>query len=460
MSLNKNFLVSISNDMVEKPYSLTSTEQIIIELLASNIQPEDTEFKPLQFKTKEFMNMLGIKNRSTYSEIKDICKGLLKKGFKHSYIDSKGSRITLMVNWLSSAKIDETEGIIELRFDDNLKPYLLKLNELKEGFTSYKLINPINLKSAKDGYHIRIYKLLKKYQKIGNRQISIIELKEMLGIESTKYKLYTDFKRWVIHTAQSNINAKTDIYFEYEEIKSGRKITDINFIIKRNPINKDYQVPKEYLEAVEDEKVYEELLEIGISPKTAKGFINKYPIEHIRNNIYYTNKEFENGKVKNITSYLVKAIKDNYYKQSNLFDFNKSEEVKKHNKEIDKLQVEEEKKKSNEEILSKLQKWFDSFRNSKVKEYLSNNIDLIESYLQEYLSNLPEDKIGKDNTDTLLTKTGEYVIDNIDDIKYIELKLYLADKYLELDFIDYSKSKGYTVKEEKDSYGYIIYSIE
>ncbi|MRB31447.1 RepB family plasmid replication initiator protein, partial [Bacillus thuringiensis] len=46
------------------------------------------------------------------------------------------------------------------------------------------------------------------------------------------YPNYTNFKQRVLNPSQKELNQKTDISFEFEEIKSGRKVKKIRFIIR------------------------------------------------------------------------------------------------------------------------------------------------------------------------------------------------------------------------------------
>ncbi|NGY80989.1 replication initiation protein [Bacillus megaterium] len=66
-----------------------------------------------------------------------------------------------------------------------------------------------------------------------------------LAIEPTKYKQYGHFKSKVLAVAQKEINNKTDIHFEFVEIKTGRKVTSIEFIITSSPALNDASATKE-----------------------------------------------------------------------------------------------------------------------------------------------------------------------------------------------------------------------
>lgn len=213
-------LVTKSNMLIEANYKLGVIEQKIILCLASNIQPTDSDFKTYTLPIKEFNKLLGLKGTPKYSELRQTTKELMQKVFEVR-IDRK----VIQVAWLSYVAYNETEGTIDIRFDPFLRPYLL---ELKKEFTSYKLENVVKLKSS---YAIRIYELLKQYEKIQERTFLITDLRKMLGAEDV-YPAYGNFKQRVLVPAQKELKKKTDIMFDIEEIKTGRKVTKIKFLIK------------------------------------------------------------------------------------------------------------------------------------------------------------------------------------------------------------------------------------
>ena len=73
----------------------------------------------------------------------------------------------------------------------------------------------------KSSYAIRIYELLKQYEKLQERTFLLDELRKMLGAEDI-YPAYGNFKQRVLLPAQKELKKKTDISFEIEEIKKGR----------------------------------------------------------------------------------------------------------------------------------------------------------------------------------------------------------------------------------------------
>jgi plasmid replication initiation protein len=141
----------------------------------------------------------------------------------------------IQVAWLSYVAYNESEGTIDIRFDPFLRPYLL---ELKREFTSYKLENVVQLKST---YAIRIYELLKQYEKIKERTFLLNDLRKLLGAEEI-YPAYGNFKQRVLVPAQKELKNKTDISFDLEEIKTGRRVTKVKFIIQSGKQNKEEQL--------------------------------------------------------------------------------------------------------------------------------------------------------------------------------------------------------------------------
>ncbi len=61
--MDENNLVTKSNALITASYDLSLEEQRIVITLASLVQPEDEEFKSYRFSIKEFIELLGIKDK-------------------------------------------------------------------------------------------------------------------------------------------------------------------------------------------------------------------------------------------------------------------------------------------------------------------------------------------------------------------------------------------------------------
>lgn len=246
--MDKKYIVTKSNKLITANYDLSLQEQKIILTLASMVQPHDTEFKEYEFRIKDFIKLLGIKDDKKYSEVPKITKDLMKKVF-----EIREGKDIVQLSWLSSTRYKTGEGTVILKFDSNLKPYML---ELKELYTSFKLENVLSLKSK---YSIRFYEILKSNLFKKCIEIECEELKKMAGAKEKAYNIYANFKNKVLLQAQKELCKKTDICFEFEEIKTGRKVTALKFYIKPNQVQKEISAtqtdpePKAQKEISEDE---------------------------------------------------------------------------------------------------------------------------------------------------------------------------------------------------------------
>jgi hypothetical protein len=219
-ALPNSLIVTQSNKLVESRYNLPLGEQRLVLTMIARIQPDDEDFKPYRIRVHEFAEFLGIAKGSAYAECKKTTKKLLSRVISIEEPDG-----LLQINWLSSAKYIDGTGMVNLTFDPLLKPYLL---QLKSNFTSCKLAMFLSFKSQ---YTMRIYTLLKQYEKLKTREIDVEVLRDMLGIGKDQYQLYTNLKKDILVSSQKELAEKADLYFEFEEIKYGRRVGAILFHI-------------------------------------------------------------------------------------------------------------------------------------------------------------------------------------------------------------------------------------
>ena len=228
--INNNSLVTHSNQLTEARYSLTLGEQKVVLFLISMISPQDTELRDYNIKVQDFGVMMGLTGHSLYQRMDETLDRLMSR-----VIHIPKETGYLKIGWVSSAEYMKGKGVVQLRFDAKLKPYLL---QLREQFTRYRLFVVTQFQSA---YSVRIYMLLKQYERIGEREFGLEEFREMLGIEKKKYAQFKDFRKWVLNQAKKEFDrrdengaALCDITFDLVTIREGRRISRLKFIIRRN----------------------------------------------------------------------------------------------------------------------------------------------------------------------------------------------------------------------------------
>ena len=165
---------------------------------------------------------------------------------------------------------------------------------------------------------MRIYELLKQYRKIGERVLPIAELREMLGIEAHKYQYINDFRRFVIDIAQREINSKTDIRFDYFELKQGRKITDIRFVIAANTPEPVPELAPAAPPAAA--KLTRQLEAHGVGAAEIARLLAEYDAERIAWHIGELERSLRGKhKISSPAAWLVQGIRDDYRPQQSMF---------------------------------------------------------------------------------------------------------------------------------------------
>lgn len=322
----KQELIVKDNKLLQQPLYKTSMELKIFSMVLLKIR-ENPDNDIFSINVRELMEHFEGSNEN-YSYLKTVAKKMF------GAIDLNPSEKGFDLNVIFTKIEVNNEGIMNFKLNSDIKFYVLNLTA---NFTQYHFENIARLKS---NFSIRIYELLKQYEKIGSRKVELIYLRHFLNISDEKFTKYNDFKRKVILVAQKELKEKTDVYFEFEEIKRVRRIVEIKFIIFRNnkgsAENKEEAVIKGDLQKelpsllTEEQEILKNKLisKYGLSEKTANELVLSVSVDQIEKNILYAEKEHKDGNIsKNFSGFLLNAIKNNYANNVSLFDLdNKKKE--------------------------------------------------------------------------------------------------------------------------------------
>ncbi|EEM44412.1 Initiator RepB protein [Bacillus thuringiensis serovar pakistani str. T13001] len=100
-------IVSKSNLLIEANSSLNLIEQKILLCLASNIEPNDKNFKTYTFPIKKFHDLLGLNGSTKYTELSKITKNLLAK-----VVEIHTGEELIQTSWLSSAIYNKKKELL------------------------------------------------------------------------------------------------------------------------------------------------------------------------------------------------------------------------------------------------------------------------------------------------------------------------------------------------------------
>lgn len=208
-----------ANSLIEASYRLTLDEMRLLALTIGTMNPK-SEQQVFEFSVSEFVNQFPDVNADrAYTQIKSAIERISER-----WVKTEDERHVTKFRWVSSQTYFKKEGRFKIALTNEIMPYL---TQLKGQFTQYQLNHISGFSSV---HAIRLYELFTQYKRLGDRYISVEDLKKWLQLED-KYDRYNNLNQWVLIPALSEINEKSDLFVVYEPIKRGRKIIGIEFNI-------------------------------------------------------------------------------------------------------------------------------------------------------------------------------------------------------------------------------------
>ena len=136
--------------------------------------------------------------------------------------------------WLfSKVKYLKGTGSFTVKLNDEATPYFF---DLKNNFTALQLKSVLNCSSK---YAKRLYSIACQWRSVGSKRFEIVELKKMLGLidknGNEQFERISDFKKFVLDIARTQISENTDIELDYELKKRGREFYWVSSVALRTP---------------------------------------------------------------------------------------------------------------------------------------------------------------------------------------------------------------------------------
>jgi plasmid replication initiation protein len=348
-------LVVTSNDLVLAKYNFSLWQKRIFNYFVSQIDKDATDFTLQRIYISDLIHFFDAGDgREVYEIIANVPKQLYNSSIKVPYISEEGyhryGEMRIITRYTKPEDRELGNAYIEFKFNDDLKPHLL---ELKKRFLRYDMQNIVGLQSV---HSVRMFEILKSYEYLGEVSFEVEFLKTVLEL-GEKYKLYADFRRYVIDKAREDLTKYCDIYFDYQEIKKSRKVNEIIFTIRKNgghtPESPNFSfqnayytegVGEEDVPIVKDERM---LLQAhiqawwGITPAIfEKKAIGKTDSD-IKIAIDFTKEKIKEGKANNPAGVFLEALSKGYKTSKQQADILKQENEAKKNQKSQSLKEKE-----------------------------------------------------------------------------------------------------------------------
>lgn len=272
MITNDDKLIYKSNDLIQKFKNTFSLQEmkILNFIIASIKSPKyDKEFNAVTVSIKELAEEIGYNCKGkiggkTYDDIKSALSALNRQQSDFITIEGYDGRpIETIIRWLERPIIDKEKGIVILKLDDLLKPYLLNLSK---NFTKYELLISTKMQSK---YSLKLYELLKSWEKVkkGEKKFDLEKLKEYLDVPKS-YSNFSNLEKKAIIPAINEINSITDLIISYTIETKGKKVVSIIFHISKKEIKEvppviDMEQESIMVESSNDEVVNEPIIDLS-----------------------------------------------------------------------------------------------------------------------------------------------------------------------------------------------------
>jgi plasmid replication initiation protein len=220
-------VVAKSNDLVRGRHDFSTLEQRIFVAMVAQLNRED-EFPVVEIPLAEVSELSGTDKSNLYREAQRLCDTLASRTIGvHDTTDEEGTPRYTSYPCFRFCRHVKGTGVIQAKFSDDLKPYLLRL---KKKFTLYLLKVFLRLRSK---YSTQIYELMKMRQGVSRLEMSVEEFRYKLGLEE-KYSRFSSLRARVIDQAQEELSEKADVYFTYRVLREGRTPKRLEFFVKEN----------------------------------------------------------------------------------------------------------------------------------------------------------------------------------------------------------------------------------
>ena len=229
--------------------NMTLQELRFFSIYLSQINPQNVETRIVRFKLDDFKSIMEL-GRINIDYMKETTNQLLSK-IVNIPNERGGYEGFQLFKECGVDQENNGEWYIEIDAHDKALPLMF---EFKNKYFSYRLWNALSLKSTNQ---LRMYEILKQYEKIGYRILSINELRNLLGIRKEEYPRFNNFRQWVIEPCRQAMEEYTDIKFSYEPYGakgSGGKVLALKFKIEKNENYRDRLSLEQFIEMNKEEE--------------------------------------------------------------------------------------------------------------------------------------------------------------------------------------------------------------
>lgn len=218
--------------MKEVPFALGELK--VLDTYLSRINARDHDATTVRFSKEEYEDLMGIE-RMRPERLEKYVKSIMSKTVTLPDPAARGGwRVYTLFDEAVCAQDENEQWWIDLSCTGKAKKIFFNLDSI--GYIRYQLKNVLPLASK---YSVLLYVYLLDNRFRGSWDVSLPELRE--AIFRCKSEFYAEnfknFRQDILEKSIKEVNAKTDLTFAYEPVKTGRKVSGIKFKLIKDEVS-------------------------------------------------------------------------------------------------------------------------------------------------------------------------------------------------------------------------------
>lgn len=217
-----NRMVAMSNMLTRAAYTLSLSEKRLLMLAVTRLDNMSDESQIISITPGEFAAFYALNQKGSYRTLKNAVENL----WTRTLVTDDNTKY----RWIITSKYED--GVVELEFHPRLRLHLI---QLKNQFTQYFLHRAADFKLM---YTWRLFELIMQFKNTGYLKIELDYFKKILDVPEAYDKDFGKIREKVIAPAIKEIKEKDGLKVTWTPIKTGRKVTALEF---KFPV--EYQKP-------------------------------------------------------------------------------------------------------------------------------------------------------------------------------------------------------------------------
>ncbi len=288
--------------------TLSLLQRKITNALLYHAYPELLLKEEHEITVKQLCKLIGYQGNN-HAAIKEALKELLSTVMEWNVINDK----TGQEDWTASSIL----ASVSLQGPLCYYAYSPRMKQLLHSPSMFGRIDLFIQSQFRSSYGLALYENCIRYRGLPfTKWIEIDTFRKLMGVPDDKYPIFRDFKKRVLDKSVEEVNTYSDLVVEAEVQKEGRRVGKLRFSLKerskRTRIGVKPVLPLVTEVAAELRGL---LIEVyHFSREQAEQVLKDYSREVIvgKMDLIEKSKNYQEGRVKNLTAYLMSALRLNY----------------------------------------------------------------------------------------------------------------------------------------------------